>query len=112
MKKYPKGEITALFPTVARINKIIKEAKKRFPEEPFISESIEINEKFLSYREQIKKSGNNTIPDELNESLVEEMSFKLRLALISITKREDETRILKDIFLESDVEAYNKLTSN
>ena len=87
-----------MFPLVVRNNESLKKAKRMFSEAPHISESIAINEKFLSFQKQLEESTDKIIPDDLKLFFIQEVAGAMRKSCIAISREEEAART-EELFL-------------
>jgi hypothetical protein len=101
MEELTRRNVLRMFPIIVRINESFKKSKRYFPEAPHISESIAINEKFLSFRKQLEESTDRRIPDDLRSFFIQDVASAMHMACMSID-REEEIRRLEELFFMND----------
>jgi hypothetical protein len=98
MEEFTRKEVLRMFPIIVRNNESLKKYKRYFPEAPYISESIAINEKFLSFKKQLEESIDKRIPDDLKSFFIQEVVNAMRKACMAISREEEAARTA-EIFL-------------
>jgi len=91
-----------LLPLIARNNESLKKARTQFSVIPHMSESIAINEKFLSYKKELDESTGERIPYDLKSFFIKDVTRAMLEACISIS-REGEAERFAEPFLSKNL---------
>lgn len=92
MDKLTKDNVFQLFQHLTGLNDKIKLMNEEFPGDPLIEKAVALNEKVLSYQEQVKKSNGENIPAELGP-LAEESFFAMSKAINRGHRELEDTKI-------------------
>ncbi|TFG35320.1 MAG: hypothetical protein E4H47_01735 [Parcubacteria group bacterium] len=101
MEELTRRNMLRIFSIIVRVNESFKKSKRYFPEAPYISESIAINEKFLSFKKQLEESTDIRIPDDLRLFFIQDVVNAMHMACMSID-REEEARRIEELFFMND----------